>query len=287
MPIITKPTNIEKNVNASFTLDKSALAVVPSVAASSYYSDSSNWSKVLVCYKSNPGTQKEIIVFDATVSSPESNFLVSERARDIFQVQQIIIVDFDNGDFVIPRSQLNVSEFDIDMTPSSSSINWIKANPATLPDYGTNGGFVPTISSWSNGAKTSALTGDYDYTVELQILGTGLYTSDCMFGFTTDPNIDLTSSFPYYSPGMNTVYIDQGTSPSVISGSFTAASYGGFGIGIYNVRFKRIGNISTISFVSTSGSLIYEVTNSVITSPVSIVILLYSPFSRINEASQT
>lgn len=117
MPIITKPSDIDKNVSATFSLDKSALAAHPTVTADSYFSDSSNWSKVILFYTSNPGNQKEIVEFDATLASPTANFLVSNKALDIFEINQILIKDFDNGYLLIPRSALTVAEFDVDVTP--------------------------------------------------------------------------------------------------------------------------------------------------------------------------
>lgn len=117
MSIITKPLSIVKNSAAEFTLDKAALAAVASVAANAYYSVSSNWSKVILQYKSSAGNQKELLEFNASLATPTSSFLVSSRARDIFQVNKIVIVDFDGGTFIVPRSQLTTSEFDIDTTP--------------------------------------------------------------------------------------------------------------------------------------------------------------------------
>jgi hypothetical protein len=115
MPIITKPSSIEKGTSASFSLDKSALAAVASVAADSYYSQSSNWKEVFLYYKSSTGNQRKMLKFNAELSSPTANFLASEKARDIFQVQKIVIMDFDGGSILIPRSQLTVAEFDVDM----------------------------------------------------------------------------------------------------------------------------------------------------------------------------
>lgn len=120
MPIVTKPATVEKNVVAQFTLDKSVLASVASVVADSYFSDMLNWSEVLIYYKSSEGNQREILKFDAIMASPTANFLVSEFARDVFEVQKIVIKDFDNGSFVVQRSELTVAEFDVDMSGGGS-----------------------------------------------------------------------------------------------------------------------------------------------------------------------
>lgn len=113
MPIITKPSSIQKNQSAQFVLNKTELSQLPSILADTYFSDTSNWKEVILSYKSTTGNQNQILKFDATLSSPSYNLLVSEKAKDLFQVQRITIVDFDNGSIKIPRSQLTVSDFDI------------------------------------------------------------------------------------------------------------------------------------------------------------------------------
>lgn len=115
MSIITKPATIEKNLAATVILNKSELAaIIPDI----YYADSANWKEVFIYYKSSTGNQREILKFNATLSSPIANFLVSDRALDVFQVQKIVIVDFDAGNITIPRSELTVTDFDVNMTPA-------------------------------------------------------------------------------------------------------------------------------------------------------------------------
>lgn len=160
MPIITKPATIEKNVSASISLDKSALAAVTSVAADSYFSDSANWSRVHIYYKSSVGNQREMLRFDATQASPSTNFLVSEKARDIFQVEKILILDFDNGSFEVPRSQLTVAEFDIDtgavpgpevlLTTQNGSITFAALGQSKTNDFEFNTG---TPMGWAFGVS--------------------------------------------------------------------------------------------------------------------------------------
>jgi hypothetical protein len=179
MPIITKPSSIQKNSPAEISLDKSALAAVTSVAASAYYSDSANWKEVFIYYKSSVGNQREVLKFNATISSPVATFLVSEKARDIFEVQKIVIVDFDNGSITVPRSQLTVVEFDVDMTPPPASgipfqltTQYEVLTPAINPTYlenQTNDRFAPAtkaISTTSIGAINSGVA-NFDITFNL------------------------------------------------------------------------------------------------------------------------
>lgn len=112
MSILTKPS-VQKGVAAQFSLNKAELLQHSSVQSDSYFSNSQNWYRVNIIYKSNPGGQYEIVEFDATQQSPVASFLVSEKARDVFQVQKIQILDFDGGFLEIMRSQLVIEDLDV------------------------------------------------------------------------------------------------------------------------------------------------------------------------------
>jgi len=119
MAIITKPAGgILKGVPASISLSKSELSALPLIIADSYFSNASNWNKVILKYRSSSGKQYETVQFDATLSSPTGNFLVSIKARDAFEIQTIEIHDFDNDIFIVPRSALNVADFDVGICSS-------------------------------------------------------------------------------------------------------------------------------------------------------------------------
>jgi hypothetical protein len=122
MPILTKAAAPIKGTATLFTLDKTALAAVTSVAADAYFSDSANWKSVNLFYHSLVGNQHEIVKFEASQSSPTSKFLVSDNARDVFEIQKIIIKDFDGGTFEVLRSELTTAEFDVDVTPPSGAL---------------------------------------------------------------------------------------------------------------------------------------------------------------------
>lgn len=175
MPIITKPASIQKGVAASFSLDKATLAAVASVGADSYYSNQSNWQRVSLYYSSasaGVGAQVEVVIFDATQSSPTANFLASSTARTQYNIAQIVIRDFDNGCFVVPRSQLTTSEFDITLTSGSGSptvityeiANAFSVSPALNPTYllmnalGHNGISTDSIGSMTAGSASYSIT---------------------------------------------------------------------------------------------------------------------------------
>jgi hypothetical protein len=112
MSIITK-SNVVKGTPAQFTLSRAGLAEHPVVLADSYFQDSGNWYRVNAVYKSSPGSQYEIVEFDATQSNPVGNFLISNKARDTFQIEKLVILDFDGGYLEIPRSELVVEDWDV------------------------------------------------------------------------------------------------------------------------------------------------------------------------------
>jgi len=112
MSMITKPS-VTKGVSAQFTLNKTSLSNHPSVLADSYFQDTDNWYRVNAVYKSSPGSQYEIVEFDAVQANPTGNFLVSLKARDLFQIEKLVIVDFDGGFLEIPRSELETEDWDV------------------------------------------------------------------------------------------------------------------------------------------------------------------------------
>lgn len=112
MSVITKGS-VSKGQVAQFTLNKTALA---SLVSSTYYSNTLNWKKVVIKYKSNEGNQSITVTFDATQESPVGDFLASERALDNFEIISIQIFDFDNGSYKIKRESLTLEEFDVDLS---------------------------------------------------------------------------------------------------------------------------------------------------------------------------
>jgi len=118
MSIITKPT-VVKGSPATFTLNKAELLLHPLIVADSYFSNSDNWFRVNVIYKSSTGSQYEVVEFDASQSSPTGIFLVSEKARDLFQIQKVQILDFDGGFLEIYRNNLVAADWDVSFGSSA------------------------------------------------------------------------------------------------------------------------------------------------------------------------
>jgi hypothetical protein len=150
MAIITKPS-ISKGSAAIFSLSKSELLQHPMVVADSYFSDSQNWYRINAVYKSSEGSQYEIVEFDASAVTPIGSFLVSTQARDSFEIQKLLIIDFDGGFLEIPRSQLAFADLDVsfisafftvDFSQDLTSLNSSIGNGASISD-----GMLNLISS--------------------------------------------------------------------------------------------------------------------------------------------
>jgi hypothetical protein len=74
-----------------------------------YFSIQSNVKTARVVYVSSSGNQKEILTFDLSEETPQTEIEVSVHARDGFLLNFIILEDFDGGTLTIMRSQLSSS----------------------------------------------------------------------------------------------------------------------------------------------------------------------------------
>lgn len=143
MAIITKPTSIQKNTPAEFTLDKAALAAVPSVSANAWYGDTNHWKTVTLNYMSVQYGEMLFVKFDATQLSPTGTWLAPSICQDIFEIVSISITDFANGTFRVPYTELNPSEFQVDMSPApSTGYRYYKI--AAQNSFSSNSGTAPT-----------------------------------------------------------------------------------------------------------------------------------------------
>jgi hypothetical protein len=115
MPIITKPSFVRKNIVSIFSLNKNELALHPKVVASTHFKNTSVWDRVTIKYKSLTLGQFETVTFDAATLQPFGQYYVSPIAENIFQVEKVSIIDKDGAILLIPRTELTVADFDIDL----------------------------------------------------------------------------------------------------------------------------------------------------------------------------
>ncbi len=255
MPIITKPSTIEKNSPASFSLDKSSLAAVTSVAASPWFGDTANWKKVSLNYLSQQYGEMLFVSFNATQVSPTGTWLAPAICQDVFEIVSISITDFANGTFRVPTSELNPAEFLIDMAVvPPSSFEW----DTLFGDVATDGlGELHTIgvASWGNAAYDSTpFVGDFVFSGNLNCLagpGPGATQENFMLGYRKafpvsvsggDPSQNITSCL-YMDGGIGAVRLYAGvssTATTIITTPYTA--------GIKTFEISRVGSAVSAKF---------------------------------------
>jgi hypothetical protein len=180
--ILTKDP-ITKGSPATFTLDKAALALVTSVANSTYYADTANWKAVVVVYKSSTGNQSKKVTFDVSGAGPyTAPFYASIQSRNVFDVSKILILDYDGGNFPVYSSELTVGEFDIDMGVIVPTFSWDLITGNAASTGGTELHNTVWDFSWANmGRYDTLVTGDFVWTVQHEITGAG--PDDMMAGY--------------------------------------------------------------------------------------------------------
>jgi hypothetical protein len=137
--VFTKIGTPEKGASASVQLNKLELAALVTAEGDSYYDKEVNWKTVKVKYKSATGNQRPEVIFTATDAGNliTADFSVSSTALDDFEVQNIIITDFDGGKFNLNRTILTpiLTQFDVSIA-SISAPDTIVYNPSIVTGFG-------------------------------------------------------------------------------------------------------------------------------------------------------
>jgi len=268
MPIITKPGSIQKNVSASITLNKSVLAVNSIVAADTYFSDSTNWNQVIINYKSPIGHQKESLIFDASLASPSASFLVSLKARDTFEVQDIIITDFDGGFLKVERANLTTTDFDISFGGGSggsgTAIIWnilgsnLSAVGSGLTSSGTGWGSANNATSNLSQTNNSS---DWTYTFNVS-LGTTKEFSCGIYRSTNIVNGYSEVDYGFHVGGSGGVDISTPSGYAAVSNVTT------IGNGNHELKVVRVGDnvtwfVNSIQVHTTAGFNTYAGSNTI------------------------
>jgi hypothetical protein len=124
MAIISKPDTFVKGASNTITLFKTNL-ISNHVVSNTRFADFSVWKNVYIAYSSEEGNQKVIVTFNQQDNFQNGDFFISERARDSFVVQSIIIVDLDGEVLKINRQDLNVLDFDIQLDNNLESEEFV------------------------------------------------------------------------------------------------------------------------------------------------------------------
>lgn len=121
--MITIPNSLLKNQVLTFYLDKTALF---SAVSDEYFSIEANVKKVVFVYKSEEGHQRKRIEFLIEDSVPSDSVTFSLKAKNVFELEQIVLIDYDGGTHVLPSTTVSVSQRTLTLTegeqPPSSTI---------------------------------------------------------------------------------------------------------------------------------------------------------------------
>lgn len=92
--MITFPVTLQKGEDLSVSLDKAALFAA---ITDEYFSVQENVEKVVFIYKSATSNQRKRVEFTVAEASPVDVVKFSEKADDLFNLERIVLIDFDGG----------------------------------------------------------------------------------------------------------------------------------------------------------------------------------------------
>lgn len=123
--ILNKPANIDKGQDNFITLDRDALLADIIANKDSYFHQLSRWTQVLITYESDSGNQLNHLEFNPQDGAfPVANFNPSSTARNVWEVQMVMVRDLDNGEVIYCREELDTADFDITITSADvQSVN--------------------------------------------------------------------------------------------------------------------------------------------------------------------
>lgn len=161
MPTLLTRPPIAKGTQVTCTLIRAGLLTVQSVSTDAYFSNVANWKDITINYRGIGNNQVKTLRFDGRISTSSAVLRISLKAKAGFQVESIIIVDFDEGRRVIRREELSqVILGEVDIPTYIVNPNYLEAG---TPDIsfasGTeNGTFYVDVMITKTGL-------DYDYNV--------------------------------------------------------------------------------------------------------------------------
>lgn len=216
-----------KGTAGTVTLNKAELLALAPVAADEFFSDGENIQLVIAEWNSNPGSQREVAIFKFSDATPSHQFLVSESGQDAFELEQLILVDFDNGELRLDRAALDsaisggVAQFDVDFTAGGGGGEGGGGE-------GGGGGGGPLLASsltWYGdgqpGAVDPIITGTYSTDTLTYSVADGMMTLNYRLAFSSFTGSAGNSAV--YGVTIPAGYVMTGTDGTVV-GSGTAKS---------------------------------------------------------------
>lgn len=229
MSLLSIPS-VTKGESAVVTLNKSELFSLSAVSSDSTFSVQANVKKCIVEYVSSPGNQKKVLQFDLSQSSPSASLLLSLKARDAFNIDRLILEDFDGGTLVVERSQL----------PSGLDV-------VLLPPVDVNTTFLTHF----DGNAIDAATGmSPSYTISAPVYSLGKINQAFDSGAVGSENILRYNTVEQCNFGINDFTIEAWVKRNDANGT-TFLSYGQGSIsGSWEVRIEGHSNIKLVAITN-------------------------------------
>ena len=111
--IIERPQFFRKDEENIIKISRAAVKAIPMVSAHPYFKKTRNWKHIAFHYASTPPNQMEVVLFNGQLSEPTANLQVSPMAYINFNIDAIVLHDFDNGWLTIPREALPTEDLDL------------------------------------------------------------------------------------------------------------------------------------------------------------------------------
>lgn len=115
--MINKPQSLVKETPLTFTLDKNTLFAA---VTDSYFSVETNVKKIIFVYKSSIGHQRKRIEFLTSEETPSATVVFSGKANSLFNLEKIIMVDYDDGTLAVSETIVPVEKRSLSLSQSSS-----------------------------------------------------------------------------------------------------------------------------------------------------------------------
>lgn len=182
-------TGISKGQSNLITLNKASLNALFTDA---YFNTVSNWKQVIASYQTSEG-QRNSVLFDASEASPTGDFNPTDKSIDaLWEIQSIVISDFDGGYFKLNRSELTVGDFDIDFNAAPAPGGFWDALTAGSLNSANNGLYGGAATSSALSKRTTGLPGDFSitYYVDTTSDRTGMF-----FGDSDNPTVDAFGNY--------------------------------------------------------------------------------------------
>ena len=200
MAVLTVSSYFQKGSPVLISVSKPELL---ELIDSDYFEDMDHWNKIILKYKSPTG-QFERIVCNGQDAIPSAFFQISTKADDLFQINQIIIMDFDGKIYVIDRSILaEVITLDINYAQEE------EVDYTLFSTTGSNGSFLAVTED----EKLAIVKNNYD-----TFYGSRRYFHAVLETETSEINETLTKFINYHA--VESYYFNEDYTKVYLGGRF-------------------------------------------------------------------